>query len=488
MLELAEMLRDLIDGSAPPVTVEEIHRRVVADPRSAEDTVDVTGRMRPRRAVLAAAALLLVVATIGTWVAVEPTGSPPKRAIAPAGTPPTPRWQLTASLSGAQFQLGSGNPGSVSAINCGGGSTCFLSTFYGVGGNTALTGSTYVSHDGGHAWSAVTLPPGVATETSVSCVSATWCAAGGGRLDPATGDPAAKKEMRDPELLVTTDGGVTWSMHALPIAPDVQQLPAYGSLPAETTYWPGIVDSVDCTAIDVCNVVAHVTNSTGVNGGLIPDNLIFLRSTNGGSVWAQTVLPERSSEAGYEVQVPNGNGAALACTGASCVVVSELGGLVASQGVVDAWRTSDRGRSWQETQIAGAEGIYPGLSCPDASNCWVASGGPVLHSTDGGATWSLVRTPAVPPVNGLPGPAWQSIGCTSAKTCFIGGDGIMATTDGGETWSRATVPQGVGVVQSIACEVVGSCIALANPVPPTRQTFSPNGSSLVLTNGSNPTS
>jgi photosystem II stability/assembly factor-like uncharacterized protein len=374
----------------------------------------------------------------------------------------------------------------VSDINCGGGTTCFLSTFYGVGGNTALTGSTYVSHDGGHTWSAVTLPPGVAAATPVSCVSATWCAAGGGLLDPATGDPAAKKEMRDPELLVTTDGGSTWSMHALPIAPDVEQLPAYQSLPAETTYWPGIVDAVDCTAVGVCNVMAHVLNSTNVNGGMIPDNLIFLRTTDDGSVWAQTVLPERSSEAGDEEQVPNGNGAALACpTASSCVVLSVLGAF--GPGVVDAWRTADNGKTWQESQIAGAQSIGPGLSCPDAENCWASTYGPLVHSTDGGATWSLVPAPTVVTVDGVTA-GWDSMSCTAAASCVLGGHGMEATTDGGKTWLPVTLPQGVGAVQSVACEVQGSCIALANPVPATGQRFFPNGSSLVLTNSAAPTS
>jgi len=487
MPELAEQLRELIDGSAPPVTLDEIERRPVGDPETGHRVVAGCGGMPSRHSVLvAAAALLLAVVGVGTGIAVSSPGSPTRHAVAPTNRTPVSRWQLTASLSSTQFQLGSGNPGSVSDINCGGGSTCFLSTFYGVGGNTGLTGSTYVSHDGGATWSAVTLPPGVAAATPVSCVSATWCAAGGGLLDPSTGGPAAKKEMRDPELLVTTDGGATWTMHALPISPDVEQLPAYGSLPAETTYWPGIVDAVDCTAVGVCNVMAHVLNSTNVNGGLIPDNLIFLRTTDDGSVWAQTVLPERSSEAGYEEQVPNGNGAALACpTASSCVAISELAAF--GPGVVDAWRTSDSGRTWQETQITGAQSIFPGLSCPDAENCWASTGGPLIHSTDGGATWSLVPAPAGVSVNGVV-TGWDSMSCTSADSCVLGGQGMEATTDGGKSWVPVTLPAGVGAVQSIACEVHGSCIALANPVLPAGQRFLPNGSSLVLTNTSAPAS
>lgn len=484
MPELAEQIRQVIDGIAPRVTLEEIERLGAPSLPRDHAVVGSDGvRVRRHIRVAAAAALLLGAVGVGTWVVVSSQGPPSGRHAAP--TRVASRWRLTASLSSAQFQLGSGNPGSVSEINCGGGPTCFLSTFYGVGGDTALTGSTYVSHDAGQTWGPTTLPSGVATATSVSCVNSTWCAAGGGLLDPATGDPAAKKEMRDPELLVTDDGGSSWSMHALPIAPDVQQLPAYGSLPAETTYWPGIVDAVDCTAVGICNVVAHVLNNNNSPGALIPETLIFLRTTDGGATWTQTDLPERSAEAGDEEMTPDGSGAALACpTASSCLVMTTLAGIVDSKQVVDVWRTSDSGTSWQETQISGVDSVYSGLSCPDAENCWAATGGPVLHSTDGGVTWSVVQAPPTAEVNGVPSSSWQAIACTSADSCYLGGNDIEATTDGGKTWSPVTLPPGVGAVQSIACEVQSSCIALANPVLPPGRTFGPNGSSLVLTSGS----
>ena len=485
MPELAEQIRQVIDGTAPPVTLEEIERLGATSLPRHHPAVGTDGVWAWRHIRVAAAAAVLLLGAVGvaTWVVVRSQGPSSGRHAAPPKVTSS-RWRLTAALSSAQFQLGSGNPGSVSEINCGGGPTCFLSTFYGVGGDTALTGSTYVSHDAGHTWGPTTLPAGVATATSVSCADSTWCAAGGGLLDPATGDPAAKKEMRDPELLVTDDGGSSWTLHALPIAPDVQQLPAYGSLPAETTYWPGIVDAVDCTAVDVCDVVAHVLNNNNSPGGLIPDTLIFLRTTDGGTTWSQTDLPERSSEAGDEEMTPDGSGTALACpTASSCIVITTLGGFPSSNRVVDVWRTTDSGSSWQENQIAGVDSVSSGLSCPDAENCWAATGGPVLHSTDGGVTWSVVPGPPTAEVNGVPGSSWPAIACTSADSCYLAGNDIEATTDGGKTWSPVTLPPGVGAVQSVACEVQGSCIALANPVPPAGQTFTPNGSSLVLTSG-----
>ena len=104
--------------------------------------------------------------------------------------------------------MGSGNPTGVEGVDCSGGKTCFLSTDYGNGGDASNNGSTYVSHDGGHTWAPTTLPVNVATTTLVSCVehvvgarqAAAWPI-------PKTGDPAAGKVIRDPELLMTSDGG-----------------------------------------------------------------------------------------------------------------------------------------------------------------------------------------------------------------------------------------------------------------------------------------
>jgi photosystem II stability/assembly factor-like uncharacterized protein len=486
MSQLAEQIRELVDGAALPITQEEVQRREATPPVSRISVAHARGYGSHVRFV-AAGVLVLALLLAGGLIVASRTGQ--ARRTAGPNRVHVVHWQLTASLSGSQFQLGTGNPGSISQVNCGGGSTCFLSTFYGVGGNTALTGSTYVSHDGGATWAPVTLPAGVAAATPVSCVSATWCAAGGGFLDPASGDPAAKKEMRDPELLVTSDGGATWTMYPLPIPPDVQQLPAYGSLPAETTYWPAIVDAVACTAVDVCNVTAHVLNSNANSSGLIPDTLVFLRTTDGGSTWSQTDLPERASEAGFEVQVPDGNQDSLACpTASTCIAVSLLRGFVGN-GVVDAWRTSDSGASWEETQVSDAESVFPGLSCSDVHDCWLTDGAEALHSTDGGATWSTVKLPEVQPLSdGLPGPSWQSISCTSATSCFIGGPGIDSTTDGGRSWAAVALPPQVGDVQSISCQVRGPCIALANPEQLAKSPLVPNGSSLVLTSGAPSTS
>jgi hypothetical protein len=271
-------------------------------------------------------------------------------------------------------------------------------------------------------------------------------------------------------------------MHKVPIPPAVEYIPADAQFPAETTYWPGELDAVDCTSADVCDVVGHVLDATS-SSPVTPDRLVFLRTTDGGVHWTRTVLPERTSESGFEVDGgQQGTGAALSCPSATrCVVLAGLSLFDPATGVVDAWRTTDGGRTWTESLVPGAHEFNPGLSCPDTQVCW---GGPtdgaVLRSGDGGVTWTLVPAPAGPGVDGTPGGAdWQSISCTSDTSCVLGGDGMVATTDGGTTWSPVPLPSQVGEVPSVSCELAGFCVALADPV--TGNGY--EGGSLILTNG-----
>ena len=317
MPELSEQLATLIDRSARPVSVDE-----VVGGRSAptSDGAGRSHRLRRRTLVMLSVAAVLVVAATAvasTDILGGHDHSPPSRR-ASTGTPGA--WRLTASLSASQFSLGTGAPDEITGADCSGDPTCFLSTVYGLGGATStVTGSTYVSHDAGHTWQATVLPANVATTTLFTCVNSHWCAAGGGLADPKTGDPAAGKVMRDPELLTTDDAGKHWQTHAVPMPVDVQQLPAYGSLPAETTYWPGTVDAITCSAPGVCNVVGHVLADRP--GVITPDDLVFLSTTDGGIHWTKTLLPERADIAGDEVISPSSTGASMACpTQRQCVI------------------------------------------------------------------------------------------------------------------------------------------------------------------------
>lgn len=474
------------------VNNELLLERILATPRNGGEQIigigfkqkSWTGLLRPKGwAVIGIVVLLALVSTVALW-ATSGTGSRPQESVKPPTTPTSvpsshpSQWRLAAYLSGVQFQPATGTPGAVVGAVCNGLPTCFLSTGYGLdyGGG----GGMYVSHDSGHSWQPSTLPPNVAITTLASCVSSTWCAAGAGTLDTSTGDPAAKKPSRDPELMVTTDAGTTWTTHAVPIPVNVQQLPAYNGLPAETTYWPGQVDAVSCSSPGVCNVVGHVERNSDVSGPA-SDALVFLHTDNSGATWSSTVLPETTDELPLQVVMASGSSVSMSCPSANdCVVLGTLLNIVAT-GVVDAWRTVDGGKSWTEHRIQNGSNPVADLSCPTVSDCWAGpttatptSESSLLHSSDGGTTWAEV--PLSPGIGG----DWLS--CTSGTVCYLAGSGINETTDGGATWQQMTLPQGTGSVLQISCTTEGSCVAVANPSVSTPGSLNQyNGGSLILT-------
>jgi hypothetical protein len=498
MDELGEKLRRVVEGSTTPITMSEIVE--LAEKNSAfKATVERTtgaGKSRGltwRRSVRAGLVVAVSAMVLGAFVVARSTDTVQnRRSSGPNHRVVRSKWQLTASLTGPQFVLATGNPEAVVGVVCNHLPTCLLSTGYGSGGAAANVGSTYVSADGGHAWEPSDLPSDVTTTTLASCATTTWCAAGGGLLDYSTGDPAAKKPSRDPELLISTDAGHTWTTKAVPIPVDVEQLPAYGQLPAETTYWPGVIDAVSCSAPGVCNVIG----STGVNNsdGGPSDEVVFLSTSDGGGHWTSTVLPERSSERSLQLIEFGGASVSMSCaTRTHCVAVASFYGLVPNQGVVDAWVTTNRGTTWAEHQIQGITGMTPEISCPQVTICWAGPTsyastypvGAVARSVDGGTTWTLVPLPT--PTSSaavVHGSSWQSISCVSGTTCYLGGDGIDETTDGGGSWQAVALPPQVGAVAGISCEPGGSCAAVANPVSVGADFI--QGGSVVLTNASDP--
>jgi photosystem II stability/assembly factor-like uncharacterized protein len=413
---------------------------------------------------LAAAAILAVASVIVIGAPASTTkpkvSAPPKKA---AGA-----WQLTATLTGPQFQMASGNPSLIAGATCTTNELCFLSTGYGL--DYSGGGALYVSKDGGHTWSPVTLPADTAITTTVSCVSSTWCAVGAGRLDATLGDPLAKKPMRAPELLVTDDGGQSWTPQAVPLHLETEQIPADAQFPAETTYWPGSVDAVICNAPKSCQVLGQAQIDSP-DGSTTVDRLFYLATTDAGAHWTSTQLPEQPSESSEQITMQAGTSVSMDCPSTtSCVAVAMLDGF--PQSSFDAWSTSDGGTSWQEHAIPGAEFLTSPVSCPSAGNCWLlAANTSVLHTSDGGATWSAVA---------LPYGGWEGISCSSASDCWVSGSSIASTTDAGADWSTDVLPPSVKTVPQISCNHNDVCVATA--IPADGILGIENEGSLILTN------
>lgn len=485
-------------GGRPTDREVELLRTVLAAPRQDEraavvslpDPVLPVGAGHRLRWVAAALVLSLLVLGGGLWGWSAHGASPVAHAthgapIVPAPRQPSPSWRLVSELSPAEFQQGSGNPTSVVGVTCTGGTRCFLSTGYGLDytGGGALFGST----DGGHSWSPMALPsPSDAVTTAVSCAGATWCAAGGGVLDPTAGDPAAGKPSRDPVLLVTQDGGGTWTSVPIPLPATVEQLPAVNQLPAETTTWPGMVDAVSCSAPGVCSVLGHAQ----VFG---PGNeLLFAETTDAGLTWTTGTLPELPSEATDGVPMQPGNVETMACpTARRCIVTASLTSPSFTK-VVDVWRTTDGGTTWTESRLAGIGRIDPNLSCPTPTDCWagpanLSSDGSsvLLHTTDGAATWSQIdagrNLPHPVSSPNVLGYGEQGLSCASASTCFVTAPwGMDETSDAGGSWHQVPLPSTVSGASGISCEHGGFCVAIAYPSPPgVPDPF--DGGSLVIT-------
>jgi hypothetical protein len=447
-------------------------------------------RVRKRIAV-AAVVSAVIIAVVAVLVGSTPTNKHQPSVLGhPPSTVPTPaRWQLADFLSGVQFQAATGTPNSIVGVTCSGAPTCFLSTGYGLDYNAG--GGMYVSLDGGHSWRPSPLPASTAITTLASCASSSWCAAGAGTLDSATGDPAAKKPSRDPVLMVTTDAGATWTTNPIPLPVQIQQLPAYGDLPAETTYWPGEVDAVSCAAVGVCNVLGHAESNT--SSSFSAGELVFLRTTDGGVHWTSTILPEQPSESSLQLVQAPGESETMSCpTANDCVVMGTLSPPGGSHVVVDAWRTTNAGKTWEENRVPSVVEFIPSLSCPDPDHCWAGpaeptpgQGGGLLHSTDGGLTWSVVVLPYFPPTSPTSAGAASSVSCTSSSNCSLslGSSGIAETTDGGTTWHQDALPTGVGTVLEVSCNPQQACVAIANPATTSPISLDPyNGGSLILTN------
>lgn len=103
-------------------------------------------------------------------------------------------------------------------------------------------------------------------------------------------------------------------------------------------------------------------------------------------------------------------------------------------------RTTDGGNSWNRP--AGTAGIFKSVSFVDANNgTAVGQDGIVIHTTDGGATWT--------PQSSVPMKTLWGVSFSDANTGTAVGEGgtIIRTTNGGSDW----IPQAGGTDQNLFC-------------------------------------
>ncbi len=133
-------------------------------------------------------------------------------------------------------------------------------------------------------------------------------------------------------------------------------------------------------------------------------------------------------------------------------------------------RTTDGGQTWRETD--SADDFIGPIAIADREHAWVGGAGNViLHTDDGGLTWTPQPTGVDAPVSSIAAvsvdEAWTA-GYVQSPQGFPphGASALLHTTDGGATWQSVDVP-GYGIFIGLWF-VGGRRLAARDPVPPRR--------------------
>jgi hypothetical protein len=337
--------------------------------------------------------------------------------------------------------------------------SCVSATFCVAGGTRQLNskGATqaFVSMYNGATWSdseiAGTLNVGnEASTTSVSCVSTTFCVAGGTYEDHAKGGT---------QDFVSVYNGATWSDSEIA-----------GTLNVGNE---ALLSSVSCGSTSFC--VAGGSYETHVDGKYFPEAFV---SVYNGATWSD-------SEIAGELNIgplPGAEVTSVSCVGAAFCAVdgSYLDANENSQAFVSVYD----GATWTDSEIGGAlnvenDGLATSVSC--ASTTFCVAGGSYLDGRDvsqafvsvyNGSTW--VDSRIAGSLNGVgdgAGAGVTSVFCLSATFCVAGGNVTRTNSEeafvsvyDGATWSDSEIANALSVnggasVTSISCAPPTFCVA-----------------------------
>jgi hypothetical protein len=239
-----------------------------------------------------------------------------------------------------------------------------------------------VTTDGGLSWTARRIPGPLTSADTLACTFDASCV---GLFEASGWAPGYNLRAQDAKVLMTRDGGLTWSP-----GPPVPhgQLPDYLAC-----------DGTTCVLFDQ---LIMLDNSQSVNGSgpltVAPGNWAVWYSHDGGVTWQRgrhpgaiwTMMSHNLPESGT-----------ISCSDRLHCWAAMSSQQVGVPGIATAFvATSDGGATWvtQPLPTDRAQQFIPlAMSCPTASECYAAgsdSVGPVILTThDGGTIWSPVNLP-----------------------------------------------------------------------------------------------
>jgi BNR/Asp-box repeat len=214
----------------------------------------------------------------------------------------------------------------------------------------------------------------------------------------------------------------------------------------------GQLGAVSCADATRCWAVGVAGPNTAPAGGAT----VIVATKNGGTTWKAQHLTGGATPQLSGISCP---------TRLACMAVGTNGASVPGSGVVVT--TEDGGVTWSPASAPASALTVAAVTCSDTSDCTaLVSQGTVMwsaHSADFGQTWQ--------PEGNLPSlfVASDDLVCSTGGACLVpgyvptanshGAGAVALSTNGGQTWALATLPAGIGVLQSIACPTPSDCLA-----------------------------
>ncbi len=151
----------------------------------------------------------------------------------------------------------------------------------------------------------------------------------------------------------------------------------------------------------------------------LPGAAGFELSSDGGATWTQMYPQLNNSQGGIPDEVDG--------------ITSISGDTLIAVGL-EISRSTNSGTTWDTVAYPGNDDkkdIYGGVAFSDSRNGWAVSfGGKILHSTDGGNTWSLQNS-------GVTSPLLAVYAVDSLLGYVVGNSGIiLKTSNGGVSWVK----------------------------------------------------